>query len=295
MNNYVITGSIGNISRPIVEALVKAGKKVSVVTSNNDRVSEIEKLGAKALVGKIQDASFVKNAFKGADVIYTMIPPIWQTDNWRASQNEVAKNYRDAIESNGIKYVVNLSSIGADQPNGIGPVTGLYDFEQMLNKISGLNVKHLRPSYFFHNLMAQIGMIKHAGFMGANYGDEKIFLVHPSDIAKAAIEELLSLNFTGNSVRYVIGDERTGKEIADVLGKVIGKPLNWVVFSDDQQKQGLLQAGLGESISSGYVEMGKAMREGFMQSDAVKNKPAFGTVKLEDFSKEFAGAFNASN
>jgi len=294
MNQYIITGSIGNISKPIVEGLVKAGKKVSVITSSAERVSQIEKLGAKAIVGNVADAEFVKSAFKGAEVVYTMIPPIWQTNNWRASQNEIGKNYADAIKEHGIKYVVNLSSIGADLGKGVGPVDGLYDFEQLLNKIPNLNVKHLRPSYFYTNLLAQVGLLKHAGFVGANFGDvEKVFLVHPKDIAIVALEELLNLSFTGNSARYIIGDEKSGKEIAESFSKALGKEVNWVVFTNEQQKQGLLQAGLSEVHSSAYTEMGNALREGAMQRDARQNKPALSATKLEDFAQEFAAAFNA--
>jgi uncharacterized protein YbjT (DUF2867 family) len=296
MNKYVITGSIGHISKPVVEQLVKAGKEVTVITSNNDRVKEIESLGAKALVGQVQDAVFVKSAFKGADVVYTMIPPIWQTTNWRASQNEVAKNYAEAIQANGVKYVVNLSSIGAHVGNGVGPVDGLYDFEQLLNKISGLHVKHLRPSFFYYNFFAQAGLIKQAGFMGANYGNgEKVFLVHTRDIAAAALDELLKLDFKGNSIRYVFSDERSGAEIASVLGKAINKDLNWVEFTDEQQKEGLLGAGLPETHAQAYTQMGKALREGVMQGDARKNKPALAPTKLEDFAKEFAAVFNSQN
>jgi uncharacterized protein YbjT (DUF2867 family) len=292
MKKYVITGSIGHISKPIVQGLVKAGKDVSVITSNPDRVKEIENLGAKALVGQVSDAKFVSNAFKGAEVVYTMIPPVWQTENWRASQNAIAKNYSEAIQANNIRYVVNLSSVGAHVENGVGPVSGLHDFEQMLNKLKSVNVKHLRPSFFYYNFISQIGLIKQAGIMGGNYGDgEKLFLVHTSDIAAAALEELLNLDFKGNSVRYIIGDERSGQEIAQTIGKAIGKQINWVVFSDEEQKNGLLQAGLPPTHAEGYTEMGKAIRTGLMQSDARAKNPATAKIKLEDFAKEFAVAF----
>ncbi len=293
MKTYVITGSIGHISKPIVEGLVKAGKDVKVITSSNDRVAEIEKLGAKAIVGQVQNAEFVKSAFKGADVVYTMIPPIWQTADWIKSMTEVARNYAEAIAANNIRYVVNLSSIGAHVGKGVGPVDGLFHFEQMLNKIPNLNVRHLRPSFFYYNFLAQIGLIKQAGFMGANYGTEKIFLVHTSDIAAAALEDLLKPDFKGSSVQYIFGDERSGKEIAQVLGKAIGKDLNWVVFTDEQQKQGLLQAGLSETHAANYTDMGKAMREGVMQADARGKKPFLAKVKLEDFAKEFATVYNS--
>lgn len=294
MTKYVITGSIGHISRPILEGLVKAGKTVDVITTSNERVREIEKLGAKAVVGSVQDVSFVMGAFKNADVVYTMIPPIWQTANFRASQDEVATNYANAIREHGVKYVVNLSSIGADVGHGTGPVDGLSFFEGLLNDIPGLNVRHLRPAYFFYNFFSQIGLIKSAGIMGSNFDREsKLFMVHTNDIAKAALEDLLALDFRGSSVRYIIGDERTGKEIAAVLGKAIGKDMSWVEFTDDQQKQGMLQAGLPETHAESYTTMGKALREGVMQADAAKSKPVFAPTKLEDFAKEFAQAYEA--
>jgi uncharacterized protein YbjT (DUF2867 family) len=294
MKNYLVTGSIGNISKIIVEGLIKAGHTVSVITSSEERVKDIERLGAKALVGQVQDVTFLKNAFSNADVVYTMIPPIWQTNNWRKSQNEIAENYIKALKDSKVKYLVNLSSIGADLKEGVGPVTGLYDFEQMLNSLPEVNVKHLRPAYFYFNLFTQIGMIKQAGIMGGNFGDqEKVFLVHPKDIAAAALEELLKLEFKGNSVRYIIGDERSGKEIATVLGNAINKDLNWVTFTDEQQKSGMLGAGLSEVHASAYTEMGHAMRIGTMQADARKNIPALSAIKLEDFASEFEKAFNA--
>lgn len=295
MKTYVITGSIGHISKPIIEGLVKAGQKVRVITSSAERVASIEKLGATAYTGSVTDIDFLKKAFAGADVVYTMIPPIWQTQNWRASQNEVAKSYVEALKATGVKYVVNLSSIGAHVGNGVGPVDGLYDFEQLLNAIPGLQVKHLRPSFFFYNFFAQIGLIKQAGILGGNYGNDKLFLVHTNDIAAAALEELLQLNFTGNSVRYVIGDERSGKEIASVLGQAIGREIQWVDFSDEQQKQGLLQAGLSETHAQGYTDMGVAIRTGIMQDDARKATITKGKINLDEFAKEFAAVFNNQN
>ena len=293
MKNYVITGSIGHISKPIVAGLVKAGKNVTVLTSNAEKVKEIEQLGAKALVGSVQDNAFTKKSFAGADVVYTMIPPIWQTDNWRAWQKKVADNYTEAIKSNNVKYVVNLSSLGAHLGEGTGPVIALHDFEHSLNAIPKLNVKHLRPSFFYYNLLSQIGLIKQAGIMGANYGvgDQKIALAHPRDIADVALEELLKLNFSGNSVRHIVSDERTGADIAKVLGNSIGKDLPWVTFSDKDQLKGLLDGGVPTSHAASFVEMGSAFRSGKMQELLSKEKTV-GPTKLEDFAKEFGVAYN---
>ena len=294
--HYVITGSLGHTGKPITGGLVKAGHTVTVVTSKPDNVAAIEALGAKAAVGSVEDADFVKQSFAGADAVYLLIPSKWGVTGWRAFQNQIIDNYVAAIEANNIRFSVLLSSVGADLGEGVGPVDGLYDAEQKLEKVAGLNNKFLRPSYFMYNLFGMIGMVKGMGIMGGNFGDDTLVLTHTSDIADIALDELLRLDFTGHQVRYIASDERTGAEIARVLGEAIGKPETpWVVFSDEQTMQGMLQSGLNEEMASAYTTMGKSLREGKMQADFFENKPAtYGKVKLEAFAKnEFAPAFSA--
>ena len=44
---YVVTGSLGNISKPLAERLIAAGHEVTVMSSNPEKAAEIEKLGAE--------------------------------------------------------------------------------------------------------------------------------------------------------------------------------------------------------------------------------------------------------
>lgn len=293
--NYVITGSIGHISKPIVEGLIKAGHLVTVITSKAENADKIEALGAKAAVGNVEDAGFVNEAFAGVEAAYLMIPPKWGVNGWRAYQNQVGDNYIEAIRANDVHYAVLLSSVGAHLGNGAGPVDGLYDMEQKLKTVEGLNVKILRPSYFMYNLFGMTGMVKGMGIMGSNFGDDTVVLTHTNDIATVALQNLLNLDFTGQQVQYIASDERTGTEIAKVLGEAIGKPETpWVVFSDEQNKQGMMQAGLNEEMAIEYTRLGESMRNGSMQEDYFANRPTLGKVKLEEFARnEFAPAFNA--
>lgn len=292
--HYVVTGSLGHTGKPITEGLIKAGHTVTVVTSKAENGPKIEALGAKAAVGDVANAAFVAEAFANADAVYLMIPPKMDATNWRGYQNVVSDNYIAAIQANDIRFVVLLSSIGAHLPQGVGPVNGLHDLEEKLKTVEGLNVKALRPSYFMQNLFGMVGMVKGMGIMGGNFGDDKLVLVHTDDIAAVALQELLNLNFTGTQIRYIAGDEKTGAEIAKTLGEAIGKPETpWVIFSDEQNTQGMLQAGLSGEIASNYTEMGAALRDGTMQADYLENRPTLGNIKLEDFAKnEFATAFN---
>ena len=138
-----------------------------------------------------------------------------------------------------------------------------------------------------------IPLIKGAGITGGNYpSDVKIPLVHPEDIASAIAEELVKES-VGKNIRYIVSDVRTPADLASVLGSAVGKPeLPWVEFTDEQALQGMTQAGLPEEMAGLYVEMGVALREGKLQSDFdAQGSPVTGQIKLEDFAKIFAQAY----
>jgi uncharacterized protein YbjT (DUF2867 family) len=293
---YIITGSLGHISQPVVKNLVAAHHQVVVISSNENKKAEIEALGAIAAIGSVSDAAFINQTFSGADAVYLMIPPNFATTNLMEYQQQVANIYVEAIKLNGVKNVVQLSSIGAHLRQGAGPIDGLAYLETELEKLADVNVKKLRPSYFFYNLFGMIGLIKNAGIMGSNFGNtnEKLVLVHTSEIAEAVTENLLNLNFTGKTVQYIASDECSITEIAEVLSNAANKPNTpWVTFSDEDALNGMLQSGLPKTNADGYLEMGKSIREGLLQADYWKNKPILGKIKLADFAKEFEAAYHA--
>ncbi len=291
---YVVAGSLGHISKPLSEKLIANGHEVTIITSKAGNETAIKELGAKAAVGSLEDVQFLSETFKGADAVYTMIPPNSNPANWKEWIGSIGSNYAKAIKDAGVKHVVNLSSIGAHMPDGCGPVSGLYRVERALNALEDVDVRHLRPAYFYHNLLSQAGIIKHANILGANFGENAFPMVHPADIADAAAEELLNLSFTGHSIRYIVGDEKSGADIAKVIGEAINKPgLPWIVFSDGQSLEGAIQAGLNEEVAKNYTEMGSAIRSGEMSAEYNQNKPSFSKIKLADFAKEFAQAFNS--
>ena len=290
---YVLLGSLGNITKPVAQKLITAGHRVTIVSSNRERQAAIEALGAVAAFGKVEDIAFLSKTFTGADAVYTMVPPIYQVDDWKEYIHQVGKNFAIAIQNSGVKKVVNLSSIGAHLPAGCGPVSGLYYAEQELNRLSGVDIRHLRPAYFYTNFLNNIGMIKNAGFFGNNYGAETtLVMVHPADIAIVAADQLLQLNFSGSSVLYIADDEKTTRQVTAALGAAIGRPdLPYVEFSDADFLKGALDAGLTGELARNFVEMGAALRTGIMIADYQQHKVPLGPVKLEDFAKEFAAAY----
>ena len=47
-----ITGSLGNISKPLAKQLIKAGHQLTIISSSADKVAAIEALGATAAIDR---------------------------------------------------------------------------------------------------------------------------------------------------------------------------------------------------------------------------------------------------
>jgi len=288
-----ISGSLGNVGKPLTKKLIDKGNDVTVISNNSKRRPDIEALGARAAIGSVSDAAFLKEAFAGADAVFAMTPPNMGGNNVIANTTNAGKAFATAIKEAGVKRVVMLSSIGADLPGGNGPIAGLYNIEQLYSKLNNVAVTYLRAGYFYTNFYNDIPLIKGMGIIGANYpGTVKIPVAHPEDIAAAAAEELQNSS-TGKHVRYIVSDLRTPDELAKAFGVAVGKPgLPWVEFTDEQALQGMIQAGLPEEIAGLYTEMGAGFRDGRLLTDFVQNgSPVNGHVKLEDFAREFALRF----
>ncbi|MGJ1445713.1 NAD(P)H-binding protein [Sphingobacterium spiritivorum] len=288
-----ITGSLGNIGRFLTERLLQSGHHVTVVSHSEGRKQEIEKLGAVAAIGSINDVSFLRNAFKDADAVFAMTPPNMGGSHIINNTVEAGKAIAQAIKESAVSRVVMLSSIGAGLPDGNGPIAALHHIERIYTELEDVAVTFLRAGYFFTNFYNDIPLIKAVGITGSNYpSSTSIPLVHPFDIAMAAAEKL-EQPFTGKNIQYVISDFRAAGDVADVLGNEIGKPeLPWIEFTDEEALHGMMQAGVPEEIAGLYVEMGAGIRAGKIQADFMNvGAPVTGQVKLEDFAKEFSGRF----
>ena len=297
-----VTGSLGNISRVLIEKLVANGHEVKVISSNAGKTQEIEKLNAIPLIGSIEDYEFIKKSFQGSDAVYLMIPPGTRATNEQQEKQYVktiGEQYAKAVSENKIKYVINLSSIGAHIVTGAGAAGARSYGEQQLNNLENVNVLHLRPGMFMTNFYGAIALIKHQNMLGNNFdGTVNLPLTHPKDIAEVAFNALNDLSFSGKQIQYIVSDEKNGSEIAKTLGNAVGKPdVNWMAFSDEQLLGAMVQNGFSEPMVKVYMlEVGAALRDGSIMEDYYKHKSqAKGGTTLQDFAKEFAMAYQYSN
>ncbi len=297
--NIVLTGSLGHISKPLAQILIKKGHAVTVISSKIERQKDIESLGATAAIGTMEDANFLTKTFTGADIVYLMEAIgahrfFDQHLDYMAAIDRIVSNYKQAVLQSGVKRVVHLSSIGAHTDKGNGMLAFHYEAENILRQLpADVAIKFMRPVGFYYNMLAFIPTIKKQDAIIQNYGgDKKEPWVSPLDIAEVIAEEM-DKPFSGRHIRYIASDEVSPNETAKILGEAIGKPdLKWQEIPDEQILRGMLAAGMNTDIARGLVEMNAGRRNDVLYEDYYRNKPTLGKVKLSDFAKEFAGVYN---
>lgn len=292
---YVIMGASGNTGKPLAMALLKAGKKVRVLSRTEDKVKELKAQGAEVMVGESSDVNYLTKAFTGATAVYAMIPPNFAAADFTDYQKKFADAVVEAVKKCNVKYVVSLSSVGTHLEEHSGVVFGLRYMEQKLDAISGLNTLHLRPTYFMENTLGQVGVIKQMGVMGSPVkADLKLSMIATKDIADYAFKRLNSLNFSGKNVQYLLGQrDLTYNEVASVFGKAIGKPdLKYNEFPAAAFKQALMLMGTSENLADNMNRFIDHLNKGKVLEDAKRDAESTTSTSIEEFAHTFAYVYN---
>lgn len=292
----VISGATGKTGNIVADTLITQGHKVRVIGRNTDTLKKFTSRGAESAVGDIGDPAFATKAFSGADAVYALIPPSFSVPDFRAYQKKIGESIIAAIKGSGVKHVVHLSSQGAHLSSGTGPIAGLHDQEERLNRLDGVNVLHLRPTYFMENLLMNIDLIKKMNIMGsAVRGDVRFAMIATRDIGAFAAERLAKMDFSSKSVRDLLGQRDLSlKEAAAVIGKKLGKPdLTYVAFPYEEAEKSMIAMGLTPDMSKLYIEMSKALNDGLFAVGIPRTKENTTPTPIEEFADVFAKVYGA--
>jgi uncharacterized protein YbjT (DUF2867 family) len=220
------------------------------------------------LIGAQDDDGFLVKATEDIDALLWVTPPGYGSDNVRAFQNRLGKAAATAIRANHIPRIVNLSSMGAQFSSGVGPINGLHDVEELLNDAAD-NVMHLRPGFFFENLLWQADSIKSSSKFSLPISSFRRYpMIATRDIGAVAARRLVDDEWTGQSASELHGAaDLSYDEVAGVLSKALGRRIIYTKCG----RQELRQALLGNAISENTVDL---MLEMYDAVEAGKLRPA---------------------
>ena len=293
----VILGATGHTGRPAAEALLAQGEKIRVVGRDAKKLEPLVQKGAEAFVGIVEDVAAMTKAFAGATAVYLVLPEDISNQDLRAHQELVSDSFAAAVEKARVPYVVNLSSIGAQHSEKTGPIVGLHNLEQKLNRIAGLNVLHLRAAYFMENLLLSIPPMRTMGILpGGLTSDAPMPWIATKDIGAYAATRLAARDFSGNSTQELHGQRDISmKEAAPIVGASIGKPkLGYMQVPFMMLEPALVQMGLPKKTAALLVEMWKGANAGIVVPLEQRSAKNTTPTTLESFVTEvFAPAYSS--
>lgn len=291
----VVTGATGRTGRRVAERLLAQGEKVRAIGRDAKRLAPLVERGAEASVGNVGDADFLSRSFAGATAVYLVLPEDITQQDFRAHQERVSDAYAEAIAKTHVPYAVSLSSIGAQHAHGTGPIVGLHNQEQKLNRIDGLNVLHVRAAYFMENLFMNMVPLRASGTLpGAMPGDVRMPWIATRDIADYAASRLASRDFSVSSVQELHGQRDISmNEAASIVGAAIGRPEVRYVQVPAPALAGMLsEMGLPKKSVETLLEMWDGANKGLISPQEARTPKNTTETSLETFVKDtFAPAY----
>ncbi len=289
-----VMAATGRIGKRITERLLANGEKVRALGRCERKLSELKTAGAETQVGDAADTKFLTDAFRGAEAIYTLLPYDLQESRYYEQQGRVGEAVVKAARESGVRYVVFLSSIGADLPSGTGMLVSMHAQEQRLRRLEDVNVLILRPGPFFENLLGLMELIKYEGIAGDAFAaDLPLPMIATRDIADAAARALKARDWNGLVVRELLGQRDISfAEATRIIGTRIGKPeLQYTQFPYPETVQALIHFGFSEDIASLEVEVARAANERRIKPRESRNSNNTTPTPFEDFVDGLVGNY----
>ena len=276
----LVTGATGNIGKELVPQLLAKGDQVRVVTRDAAKVAN---LGGKVdvIVGDLKDPGTVKRAVAGADAMF-LVGIIADTTQ-SADRQLIAESAKA-----GVKRIAKISARSTGR--GIGQV----HFEQEeLIRTSGVAWTFLRCGMFMSNTLGWAATVKTQGTVYSPFGDGKMAMIAPMDIAAVAAAALTGPRHEGQ-IYDLFGDTLlTVPEQVAILSRVIAKPVNVVDITPQTAGERLRAAGGSDMLVEGLVALWTMVRNGEAQfrNDEIQRLLGRPAQDFETFCRDHRQAF----
>lgn len=255
MSRFVVAGVSGHVGSVVARDLLAAGDAVTVIVRDARKGTEWSSRGAKVAVGSLDDAAFLAATVKGADGLFTLIPPHYGTGDIYAAQRKTADALAAGVKAGGVPLVVLLSSVGADRPDKNGPIKGLHYAETKLRE-TGTKLVALRAGSFQENVAGAVAAAKQAGIY-PNFSpsaDIPAPQVATQDVGHAAAQ-LVRSSPARSEVVDLVGPAYSSRQLAEKIGKLLGKTLTIVDVPPAGHADALKQAGVPADVAAAFAEM----------------------------------------
>lgn len=260
---YAITGVTGHVGGATARELLTEGAPVRAVVRDPGKGRAWSELGAEVAVADFTDRTALAAALTGCRGAFVMLPTIPTATD--ADHRGMADSIAAAVADSGVPHVVALSSVGADLPEGTGPIRWLHHLESRLRG-TGATLTAIRSPHFQEKVETVLGAATGAG-MYPVFGDSADVptpMAATRDVGAAAARSLLSPPPAGEVVDLE-APSYSERQVAEMLGAVLGTALRVVTIPRPGWLDALTGAGVPPLLAAELVELYDAENRGLLQ------------------------------
>jgi len=227
----VVTGPTGNVGRPLVRALVRAGEEATAVSRG---VTEADvPRGVRYLRADLADAEGLRPALDGADALFFH-------DTGAGAHLLNPRDILDVAKAAGVGRVVLLSSIGvATRSDSASHGAIGLSFDAAVRE-SGMDWTILRAGGFDSNAYAWVASVRAERMIAAPFADVGLPTVDPDDIAEVAAAALCADGHAGRVLELTGPALTTPRQRAEAIADALGERIRFVEQTREQAREQML-------------------------------------------------------
>ncbi|NLF32721.1 MAG: NAD(P)H-binding protein [Planctomycetes bacterium] len=269
--NIAVTSATGRRGRPVVRSLLERGYTDLVLLARSDATLEPALWrGARVVTGDLLDVRYVCHATEGIDVLIWITPLPRSSPSPLEDFGRLGDSAAGAIVANGIRRVVNLSTLGVHLSAPCGVVEGFRRVEGILDGTPA-EITHLRPGYLMENYEDVLEGIRHDGAILLPVSPEAIVpMIAAADAADLAAAIATDWEQEGRQRRvfelHGPNDISFG-DAALLLSGQLGRDIPHVRIPPEEARERLAAHGFSEAFAALVVEWYAAIDSGLWRPD----------------------------
>lgn len=287
-----VLGATGTVGGKVAAMLLEQGIPVRAMVRDPEKAKPLRDEGAEIVVGNMLNIDDLRNAFDRCDGAFLLTPRNVKSEDPVEEEIEIGKNYGRALMDSTVGHVVHLSVIAARQNTGIPHFDSKRWVEDSI--ASGeVDVTFLRPTFFMENLLKQLPLMQEMGMISLPLPpDASIPMVATDDVAYAAVESLKG-GGCGCAEYDLLGPKNyTMLEVAEIVGRAVGKDIRYYQLPDDQAVDKFMQHGMTRRAAEETLTMFRLYEKWNSIGDRAKvySEFNFDPTSLETVISPLAGA-----
>jgi uncharacterized protein YbjT (DUF2867 family) len=284
-----VTGAGGTVGSEVVKQLEAAEAPLRAAYFSEEKAKAARSRGIDAVVIDFNRTETLRSGFQGCDELFLLGPNV-------PNQTELELNAVEAAKMVGVRHIVKLSMLGADE-EAVSFAKTHRPVEKAIES-SGLTWTFLRPNGFMQNVVTYMGeTIRSGGVFYSSSGEAKISHVDVRDIAAVAVKALTEPGHERKVYTLTGPQALTYDEIASELSKVLGRTISHVNLPPSEMKGGMLAAGSPEWFVDSFLDLERYYGEQKASRIANDIKQVTGRdpIRFEQYVRDFAGSLKSAS